>query len=499
MKTGRNDPCPCGSGKKFKKCCGSPALQPVESVETLAFDPVESFWDYRGELARLGCPRFLGDLLAAAEVVGDWLADSAEEESLENYFEVEEKYAGILEVIAEGDETVEDFLGIRTPFDLDAGASSRPPARLFLERFRGTLPSDAVRAVEALLAGEDAFVAVEKKGKQKFLRRLADGRALPVERTAGRAGDLLLGRLVEIGDHFCLFTPARFSGSTPEECIQLQQGLRQATPQFAEVGLISRKPDFALQLLFLMADHGPPEEEPEKPVEKRSGGKGGDRHPTIVNADGHPTVLTTSTFDVLDLGRLAREFTRPQWNAYLETEETPGGEVRKVTAVLSRRPKSKRGFPLDDINLATLHGDRQALQVETNSIERDLEVRRRLQRLPAGILRFRSTESHPIEEELEKRLSEKDRRRLKRENEALQRNPEIRRRLDERARDYSLRWCDEVIPALGNRRPRTLVKTEAGRAKVLALLEDFERTAPRGPGAMDCALIRRELGLPLSN
>jgi uncharacterized protein YecA (UPF0149 family) len=24
-KTGRNQPCPCGSGKKFKKCCGVPA------------------------------------------------------------------------------------------------------------------------------------------------------------------------------------------------------------------------------------------------------------------------------------------------------------------------------------------------------------------------------------------------------------------------------------------------------------------------------------------
>ncbi|PKP60828.1 MAG: hypothetical protein CVT88_01740 [Candidatus Altiarchaeales archaeon HGW-Altiarchaeales-1] len=24
-KTGRNDPCPCGSGKKYKKCCGNPA------------------------------------------------------------------------------------------------------------------------------------------------------------------------------------------------------------------------------------------------------------------------------------------------------------------------------------------------------------------------------------------------------------------------------------------------------------------------------------------
>lgn len=34
MKTGRNDPCPCGSGAKFKKCCllketGSPAPEPM--------------------------------------------------------------------------------------------------------------------------------------------------------------------------------------------------------------------------------------------------------------------------------------------------------------------------------------------------------------------------------------------------------------------------------------------------------------------------------------
>ena len=26
-KTGRNDPCPCGSGKKFKKCCESKAVK----------------------------------------------------------------------------------------------------------------------------------------------------------------------------------------------------------------------------------------------------------------------------------------------------------------------------------------------------------------------------------------------------------------------------------------------------------------------------------------
>ena len=28
VRTGRNDPCPCGSGKKFKKCCGAPGAVP---------------------------------------------------------------------------------------------------------------------------------------------------------------------------------------------------------------------------------------------------------------------------------------------------------------------------------------------------------------------------------------------------------------------------------------------------------------------------------------
>ena len=27
MKTGRNDPCPCGSGKKYKRCCEAEATE----------------------------------------------------------------------------------------------------------------------------------------------------------------------------------------------------------------------------------------------------------------------------------------------------------------------------------------------------------------------------------------------------------------------------------------------------------------------------------------
>ncbi|SNS94519.1 SEC-C motif-containing protein [Noviherbaspirillum humi] len=36
MKPGRNDPCPCGSGKKFKKCCGEIiALTPVAAAPAM--------------------------------------------------------------------------------------------------------------------------------------------------------------------------------------------------------------------------------------------------------------------------------------------------------------------------------------------------------------------------------------------------------------------------------------------------------------------------------
>jgi hypothetical protein len=37
-KVGRNDPCPCGSGNKFKKCC---ALKPADPVEATPVDHTE--------------------------------------------------------------------------------------------------------------------------------------------------------------------------------------------------------------------------------------------------------------------------------------------------------------------------------------------------------------------------------------------------------------------------------------------------------------------------
>src|SRR6266496_5911257 len=49
QKIGRNDPCPCGSGKKYKKCCLGRTTEPhsptgVEIVEPRFMSPVSSYY-----------------------------------------------------------------------------------------------------------------------------------------------------------------------------------------------------------------------------------------------------------------------------------------------------------------------------------------------------------------------------------------------------------------------------------------------------------------------
>jgi hypothetical protein len=41
MKTGRNDPCPCGSDRKFKKCCGLTAPVVAAAPAEAAAPPTE--------------------------------------------------------------------------------------------------------------------------------------------------------------------------------------------------------------------------------------------------------------------------------------------------------------------------------------------------------------------------------------------------------------------------------------------------------------------------
>lgn len=66
--------------------------------------------------------------------------------------------------------------------------------------------------------------------------------------------------------------------------------------------------------------------------------------------------------------------------------------------------------------------------------------------------------------------------------------------------DYYVKWCDDKIPALGNITPRQAIKTKEGRAKLDALLVQFERDSVeqkiRNKTHVSAEqIIRRELGI----
>src|SRR4030067_2008210 len=88
--TGRNDPCPCGSGKKYKKCCmlvhdvgfgGQLAVPKRVKQEDDNFIPIEAVIDYghpfpdetffaENDVHELSAPRLIYSCLLNPEIVG---------------------------------------------------------------------------------------------------------------------------------------------------------------------------------------------------------------------------------------------------------------------------------------------------------------------------------------------------------------------------------------------------------------------------------------------
>ncbi|WP_348775028.1 SEC-C metal-binding domain-containing protein [Psychrobacillus sp. NEAU-3TGS] len=72
---GRNDPCPCGSGKKYKKCCESKETITIEEVQTEELERIlQTFYDEYPERK---------DVPAFQELVEKW------NDSLKQYLDME--------------------------------------------------------------------------------------------------------------------------------------------------------------------------------------------------------------------------------------------------------------------------------------------------------------------------------------------------------------------------------------------------------------------------
>lgn len=493
---GRNDPCPCGSGKKFKKCC----LDRQNRLERE--DPKES--PMSGEVPEIPDP-FWRDIRRAIAPLAEDLLRFAES-----------RFGSVILEMAWSDFLMEDELGESGPdpfhfpvffswfffkwipdpysetYDPPSELAEETISHLFLKKHRKTLHPLVIRYIEACQKSVFTFYDVlsVRPGTGMRLRDILTETTFDVrDRSASetlRPGEILFGNAVRIDSLDLLDSSAAYliPISRKPEILALRKFVRKMYPNPVPSDL----DEYDIEIFDLYHDLM---EDLRNPA------------PLVMNnTDGERVVLHEIVYDVPStreafeaLKTLALDNTEED---LLENAEFDGeGNLSKVLI-----PWLKPGNPIhaswDNTLLGDLGIQGTTLTVRTNSDERAEAIRKIVEeRLPASCLRSDTTTSQETlrEEALRRKANPVEAEPMS----SPATTPEMQEALkDLIAREYR-DWPHVRIPMLGDRTPLEAVSDPDGRELVESLLFDIEHRES-GPGLrIDPRVvdeIRRTLGLP---
>ncbi len=476
MNVGRNDPCPCGSGKKYKHCHGRAVRnQP---------DPEEAAWR-RLRAALDGFPtmilRFIG------RVYGPHAIDEAWGEF----------------TLWEGDEPRFDpdspDLQVFLPWFFhqwspdaaetdvtDASLHDRSPTRVLLERRGRRLDPALGRHLEACLAAPFSFheIMSVEPGRGFRARDLLLGEEHEVmERSASRlmqAGDLFFGQLVT-SDGITLMEACSSQSIPPRqklELIDLRERIVGDGPPISAETL--RDWDIELRQVYL----------------ERMDALRNPQLPRLQNTDGDPIAFHRLFFEVPSaqeafdaLRSLASDETERELLESADFDEE--GSLQKVEFAWKRAGNAVHNS-WENTVLGTIEIDGSRLVASVNSVMRAARLRALIGELYPDA-RGTRTEVETVDEAMAARAEtagrEEDLDKADTPSPAL--IPEVRARIREIMAKHYENWVDEAIPALGGRSPMEAVQERSGREKVEALIAQIERDGARTDPPLDDAVTRR--------
>jgi SEC-C motif len=332
---GRNEPCPCGSGRKYKKCCFATGGGGAPYTQT----------DREVALQRLLGSIHADDMDAAREylwgkhfpVLAKWkdpaLLDMAEC-ALQGWVCFDE--------LDDGETLAEDIL----QHERDLG----PGVRRYIETGRAS----AMKLYEVVAVAPGSGIT---------LRDVLDGVEVRVRERSG-------SRLLHAWDLVAARVMARGASGQPEiDCGLFPLGERVREPLVAHLRKLRAELD--------------EEEFKEASVPIFFDAWIGPGLPKLVNFDGEAQLMTTVHFDVIDEARLV--------SALDHAPEVSSGEAGLWTWVGTGQQRK------EPVTRAFLRLDRGRLRIETNSRERGEAVRALVERLAEDAVRYRITEHQDIE------------------------------------------------------------------------------------------------------
>jgi hypothetical protein len=450
--TGRNEPCPCGSGRKYKHCCGNGESQSkaliasrirdsaLAKLLTFAFHPA---FDSDHAVAEV---LFWGNLIRdSSNPDFEWILDSEDATIKYNtwfLFDWEAEDAG----------TVVDL------FLEEAAAGLTPPEREFLQRL--SQASLRLYEVESVKPGEGAYLVDLWSSTRLFV----------IERTATEeivAWDLIGARVAPDGMGGNVFEgglylyPMESKDQVLRHFRRLHRRHHRKHP-LDDANTFFRKNGVVFHHLWLSLVAFP---EP----------------PEIVTSDGDPLVFCRSVFDT-DEPEAVRELLQSQ----PQIRVTGDGMLSWAEA---------NGAMEHEVGTWSIEGRR--VMFETTSQERATRGRAWLETIAGRRVRYRATALETIEQT----MNELWRRRpkypapLAAAEPPVQEDGAVRELYDRHYHD----WIDRPVPALANRTPRIAARSPLWRGKVVELLKGFENMSARGAldgrPPYDFQWVWRELGL----
>lgn len=456
METGRNAPCPCGSGKKYKNCCLK-TLKPDRDSEWRRLGDVYGRLD--GRMRRF-TERALGRA-GMSEAFDEFLLWPQEETDRLLLERLGPLFASWCLFNWTYDP---DRRGKR--LDVTPG---RTPAELFLER-EGRLLNDAEKdLIGAISRRPFSFYEVIscEPGRGFLLKDVLMGLEIDVlERSAStviREGDILFGRLATVRGMTMLYgcssygIPLEYKPSI----IRLRKWIRRRRRTITEAMLNEYEAEIRGEYLA---------------ISRSLFGV-----PSLFNTDGEPMVMQTLHYEIdspdrafSGLAGLCVKESEAQLRALAKLDDR--GEIVQVEIPWTR--EGYRKSALDSTVLGFLVIEDKTLQVTVNSAARAERIRKEIEtRLGAGA-RFKTSviqSGEAIMREARDRASRQEA--PARKDEKLVQYPEVREHLARMLATHWEGWVNDKIPALGGKTPRQAMKSADGRESVEALLRSAERRA----------------------
>jgi len=457
---GRNDPCPCGSGRKYKKCCLAKDEREAAEAKARARRAAEP--TARDDAGRLDA-HMLVQLLefARAELELDFTEVTAR---------------------------------LRAPLMSSTLAAhwavfchhieGRSPARHFEERRAAQLS----RRERAWLAGRIAgwfsifeVDAVEPGAAIDFVDLLTGRRVRVQERTASQMlgrRDVLLARIVEEDGHFEL-DGAHERVLPPDLAADL---VRRAKGRLRRTGDVPigrlDDPDFSAYLVRRW------EEEARKDEARRR------VPPRLQNTDGEDFVETRDYF-TFPAGARERVVERL---VALEHARRDHDDDDEHIVVSFQKPGNRLNPHWENTIIGRALVSRDALVLESNSVERADALKARVMAVLESTLRGTQRSTTKLVEQLARSQNTPRAAHEEYKQVSLAEQQIVREHYEK----YYALWPDIQVPALGNRTPREAMRTAAGRAAVETLVKQFENHDGRRAEweRYDFDRLRRVLGLP---